>query len=71
MANFYFNFDFGLIFSRPRSQTLGAKFAHCAKKVRPSGGNCFFRPSEESNGPVTKSFELGGFQIILSDPNVK
>ena len=28
----------------------------------------FFRPPEASNGPMTKPFELGGLQMILSDP---
>ena len=29
---------------------------------------CFFRPPEASSGPMTKPFELGGLQMILSDP---
>ena len=28
----------------------------------------FFRPPEASNGPITKPFELGVLQMILSDP---
>ena len=27
-----------------------------------------FRPPEESNGPMTTSFELGGLPMILCDP---
>ena len=27
----------------------------------------FFRPPEASNGPMTKPFEVGGLQMILSD----
>ena len=27
-----------------------------------------FRPPEASNGPMTKPFELGGLQMILSEP---
>jgi len=28
----------------------------------------FFRPPEASNSPMTKPFELGGLQIIVSEP---
>ena len=28
----------------------------------------FFRPPDASNGPITKPFELGVLQMILSDP---
>ena len=34
----------------------------------PDGKNSFFRPPEPSNGPITKPFELGVLQMILSDP---
>ena len=28
----------------------------------------FFRPPEANNGPMIESFDLGGLQMILSDP---
>ena len=28
----------------------------------------FFRPPEAGNGPMTKPFELGGLEMILSEP---
>ena len=42
------------------------------KVVIPSTGcrreNILFSPPEESHGPMTKPFELGGLQIFLSAP---
>ena len=41
-----------------------------SENIRQTEKKCFFRSPDASNGPMTKLFELGGLQMIPSNPPI-